>query len=143
MRSLKLIAFALLFTCTGSLAADEVVWQGAISSDGSPSKAIPLTLKETYQIKVSGFINLGKWVQGGKKLANDSCYEFSNEGSTERVSVLENSIDVSVCEGKYHPDHVYISEPFVAKQNRVHFWVSDTDYDDNSGDFQVEIIHKK
>lgn len=143
MRSLKLIAFVLFFTCTGSLIADEVVWQGTISSDGSPSKAVPLKIKETYQIKVSGFINLGKWVQAGQKLANDACYEFSTEGSKEHVSAFENSIDVSVCDGKYHPDHVYTSEPFVAKQNRVHFWVNDTDYDDNSGDYQVEIIHKK
>lgn len=125
------------------LNADEVVWTGNVNSDGTPSEAVRLNLKDTYQIKVSGFINLGKWVQQREKLANDACYEFNPEAATEQIISIKNSLDIAVCDGKYHPDHVYISKPFIAQQNRVHFWIFDQDYDDNHGELKVEIIQVK
>lgn len=109
-------------------------------SDGSPTKAIPLVLKQQYRIKVSGFVNLGKWVQGGEALANDACFEFSKEKNTSQIETFKNSQDISVCDGKYHPNHIYQSIPFIAKQDRIHFWIYDTEYDDNSGSLQVQII---
>lgn len=118
----------------------EVVWKGVVKSNGAPTEAIPLVLKESYQIKCSGFINLGKWIQAGKKLGSDACFEFSDEAAMDKIDCLKNSQEISVCKGSYNPSHVYESEPFVASQNRIHFWVYDTDYDDNSGEFQVEII---
>lgn len=121
---------------------DTVIWSGEINSDGTPSAAIPLEFNKTYQIKANGYINLGKWIQAQKKLANDSCYEFNKEKSTEKRESLRNSLSISVCDGSYHPDHRYQSEPFIAKNNRIHFWIDDTDYDDNSGSFYVEIIRK-
>lgn len=122
--------------------ADEVVWSGDVSSDGSPTNAITLEFDKTYQINASGYINLGKWIQAQKKLANDPCYEFNKEKSTVKLESLKNSLNISVCDGNYHPDHIYQSVPFVAKNNRIHFWIDDTDYDDNSGSFHVEIVLK-
>lgn len=121
--------------------ADNVVWKGEINADGTPTSAIKLEVRKRYQIKVSGFVNLGKWKQGGKNLANDACYEFDEEGNTfQRVETIKNSHDITVCsDKKYHPDHVYQSEPFVAKQDRIHFWIYDTYYDDNSGSLKVEV----
>lgn len=121
--------------------ADELIWSGDINADGTPSPSIPLTLHQTYQIKVSRFVNLGKWRQNGEELAYDACYEFSRERSHQKFEFLKNSQNISVCDGIYHLDHIYISEPFVAKQNRIHFWVYDTDYENNKGSFHVEIIH--
>jgi len=49
-------------------------------------------------------------------------------------------MNFEVCGGKYQSDHVYISQPFVAVQSGIHFWIYDTDYEDNSGEFEVEVI---
>lgn len=123
-----------------SLSAEEVVWEGSVHSDGTPSKTISLDLTKKYQLKVSGFVNLGKWVQNREKLANDANYEFSSEGETEKINSIRNSLDIPVGDGKYHANHVYQSEPFTPAQNKIHFWVYDTDYDDNHGEFKVDVI---
>lgn len=142
MKLFKLFAFSLLFFSATVSSADEVIWSGDVQSDGTPTQPITLTLRENYQIRASGFINLGKWIQASEKLANDSCYEFNKEKELQKIECLKNSQNITVCDGTYHPDHVYQSQPFTAKQNRIHFWVYDTDYDDNHGSFKVEIIHK-
>lgn len=130
-----------LFAC--SLYADEVIWKGKVSSDGVPTELIKLNIHDQYQIKASQFINLGKWKQAGESLASDACFEFSEKFPPTKEGALKNSDEIPVCTGEYHPDHVYTSEPFVAKKNRLFFWVDDSDYDDNNGHFEVEIIHKK
>lgn len=136
-----LLIYGLLSLCISHSYANEVIWRGEVKSEGAPTAAIPLILNERYQIKASQSINLGKWIQAGEKLASDACYEFNKEKSTDKVDCLKNSQNISVCDGTYHPDHIYQSEPFVAKQNRIHFWVYDTDYEDNHGAFHVEVIH--
>jgi hypothetical protein len=120
--------------------AEKIIWNGEVNSNGNPTEAIPLQLFKKYQIKASGYVNLGKWIQNHQKLANDACYEFSEEEKTEKLEALKNSNEISICDNKFHPDHVYQSEPFVAEQDRIHFWVYDTRYDDNSGLFKVQII---
>lgn len=122
--------------------ADEVIWKGKVSSDGTPTELINLKVHDQYQIKASEYINLGKWIQMSEKLANDACYEFGPKLPPSKFESLQNSQNISVCDGKYHENHVYLSEPFVAKQNRIFFWVFDTDYDDNNGALEVEVIHK-
>lgn len=131
--------------CFAASYADEVIWKGKVNSDGTPTELIKLKMHESYQIKASQYINLGKWIQASQKLANDACFEFSeNPGKLppEKLESLRNSQDISICNGNFQSNHVYLSKPFVAKQNRIFFWVHDTDYDDNSGDFEVEIIHR-
>lgn len=123
-----------------SHAAENILWSGEVKADGTPSSLITLKLHHPYQIKVKGFVNLGKWIQQGEELASDACYEFNKEHSTSKVESIKNSGDISVCDGHYHPDHIYLSQKFVAKQDRIHFWVSDHYYDDNHGAFQVEIL---
>lgn len=135
--------FTLSLLCLSSvfsLQASEVVWEGTVHSDGSPSKTISLDLHQKYQLRGSGFVNLGKWVQNREKLANDANYEFNSEGETEKVVSLKNSLDIPLGDGKYHADHIYQSEPFTPKQNKIHFWVYDTDYEDNNGEFKVEVL---
>jgi len=133
-----------LTLCALNSYTDETVWKGSVDSNGVPTKPIKLELHKQYEIKVSGFINLGKWVQAGEKLANDACYEFSDDKRhMEKFESIKNSQGISVCEGQYNDDHVYTSKPFVAKQNRIFFWVNDTNYDDNNGLYEVEIIQKK
>ncbi len=138
----RALVLSLFCFCISHSYADEVIWRGEVKADGSPTAPVTLVLKERYQIKCSQFVNLGKWMQAGEKLANDACYEFNKEKSQEKLESLKNSQNISICDGTYHPDHVYLSAPFVAKQNRIHFWVYDTDYDDNTDSFQVELIHK-
>ena len=142
---LKVIARTLFLLCTATIfmsaeAAEKVIWTGDITSDGEPSETITLVNNKQYQIKVNGFVNLGKWVQNKEELANDACFEFSPNGKAEKFKSLENSADISVCNDKYRPDHSYKSEPFIAKQNRIHFWINDTNYDDNSGALKVQIV---
>lgn len=143
IRLLVCLCFSL---CFYHLYADEVIWKGQVSSHGTPSPLIHIKLRDRYQIKVSNYINLGKWIQADEKLANDACYEFSYSFSEKippkKFECLMNSHEISVCDGKFHKDHVYLSEVFVAEQNRIFFWVYDTNYDDNKGAFEVELIHK-
>jgi len=121
--------------------AEKVVWSGKVDSNGNPTVPISLVLHHQYQIKVSGIVKLGKWKQGGKLLANDACFEYVEGENREMVKVmsLRNSNDISVCEGKFHEGHIYQSLPFKAKQNKIHFWVFDTNYEDNYGAFDVEV----
>lgn len=132
--------FLLLSLIFANLSADTVVWSGVVQSNGTPTVAIPLELHKEYYIKASGYVNLGKWVQGGEKLANDACYEFNKEKSTAKFESIRNSHDVSICTGEYNPNHHYQSPTFTAKQDRIHFWVQDTMYQDNSGEFKVEVV---
>lgn len=142
----RIVIFASIFI--GSLTLDaisenteKVVWSGDVNADGSPTKAITIVRNKYYQIKASGFVNLGKWIQQGDKLASDACYQFNQKGTIiDLESSLKNSSNISVCDGKYHPDHIYISKAFRAEQDRIHFWVNDISYDDNEGNFQVQII---
>ncbi|MCE2983941.1 MAG: hypothetical protein LW832_10310 [Parachlamydia sp.] len=140
MRLLILFAF---LSFTGHAQADKTVWMGEIQANGAPSELVTLELNQDYKIKVSGFMNLGKWIQKREKLANDACYEFSAEKEIQKIEAIKNSLDINVCDGTFHADHIYESKPFTAKKNRLHFWVNDHDYDDNSGSFHVELIQKE
>ena len=132
-----LMAISLFNNCHG----DTVVWNGRLDSNGTPTTLIPLLMNHNYQIRVSGIMNLGKWIQQREQLANDACFEFNKMGAVGKVESFKNSMGISVCDGKYHSDHHYESAPFIAKQNRIHFWIFDTDYEDNTGAFQVQVIH--
>jgi len=120
--------------------AEKVIWSGDVSSDGTPTKAVELTLEKQYQIRVKGTVNLGKWWQAGKPLEEDACYEFNTPSGPQKNETLMNSIQISVCDGKFHEDHVYTSPTFTAKQNKVHFWINDEDYSDNTGSLRLQIL---
>lgn len=136
-----LICCLVFLVFSQSYAAEKIVWSGDVQANGTPSALVTLKLHNQYQIRVSGFVNLGKWIQHGEELASDACYEFNKENYTTKVEALKSSShEISVCDGMYHPDHVYTSKPFAAKQDRIHFWVNDHYYDDNHGTFQVEVI---
>ena len=76
----RVLLSSLLFSiCICNSYADEVVWKGKVSSDGTPTEFITLKMHERYQIKASDYTNLGKWVQQGEKLANDACYEYNQK----------------------------------------------------------------
>lgn len=137
MRFTTILAF---LSFAASVYGETIVWKGTVSARGTPSPLISLELNKEYVIKASGFVNLGKWIQNNEKLANDACYEFNNDTNTTKVATLRNSIDISLCTGEYSPDHKYQSAPFLAKHDRIHFWVYDTTFEDNSGEFQVEIV---
>jgi hypothetical protein len=113
--------FAFFFTCAvlalGCCQANTVVWNGEVNASGAPSDSVPLVLGKKYMIKVSGIVNLGKWWQQGKPLAEDACYEFNAPSGPTHYRTFKNSLRVSVCDGKYHDDHTYQSEPFVAAQS--------------------------
>lgn len=124
------------------LSAENIIWSGEVSSDGSPTKAVDLKINTKYQLRVSGALNLGKFFQQDTPLADDACYEFisKTDKPTSPLKNFKNSLDIFVCDGKYHSDHIYTSKPFVAKQGKIHFWIDDFDYSDNTGSLQVDII---
>lgn len=138
MHHLSIICLCLLFVAYGY--GDTVVWSGKVKSDGTPTQSIKLQLGKKYQIKVSGLVNLGKWWQQGEALANDACYEFNSHVTPHKVDTFKNSLNIPVCTGEYHPDHIYQSNPFLAIQSGIHFWIYDTNYDDNNGNFDVQVI---
>lgn len=128
------------FFCFSPVFADNVIWKGDVAADGTPSPVTKLVLEKKYQIKVSGAINLGKWWQKGHPLENDACYEFNEELPPRKLLSLKNSMNISLHDEAYHLDHIYLSRPFVAAQDGIHFWVYDNDYSNNSGAFHVEVI---
>lgn len=129
----------LALSITGYTYADKVVWTGYVEAKGTLTPVIKLSLGTTYQLRVNGTMNLGNWVIKGQPLLNDACYEFSDQINNPLKS-FKNSLNISVCDGKYHEDHVYISHSFLAAQSGIHFWIDDLDYTDNSGNLQVELI---
>ena len=136
-----LLSIFFTFLSFGYCSAENIVWGGEVKSDGTPTEPIHLILNKNYQIRVSGAINLGKWWQGTKELANDGCYEYNGPQGPTKLESIKNSLNVSICENNsYNTDHVYTSLPFVARQNKVFFWVKDENYDDNTGTFNVKII---
>lgn len=120
--------------------ADHVIWDGKVLSDGTPTAFVKLEIGKNYRIKVQGSANLGKWWQQGKPLASDACYEYADGVPPSKLEVLKNSMSISVCDGHYHPDHIYQSAIFKTKQSGIHFWMFDSDYTDNSGELQVQVI---
>lgn len=124
----------------GVCMADMTVWKGKVDSNGTPTSTVKLLLGKTYQFKVSGTMNLGKWRQAGLPLEDDACFEFNEKVPPKKTTGLQNSIGISVCDGNYHADHHYQSNPFKAIQSGVHFWIYDTDYENNHGALEVEVI---
>lgn len=120
--------------------ADSTIWKGDVSATGALSPSIKLVLGKRYQINVSGVVNLGNWVKNGAALLNDACFEFSDSSDPHLAPCFKNSMNQTVCDGTYHPDHIYSSNQFIAAQSAIHFWIYDTNYEDNSGSFQVELI---
>lgn len=120
--------------------ADSMIWSGPVKSDGTSTPKIKLVLGQKYQIKVSGTMNLGLWWKGGEMLKNDACYEFNDQITPDPLSSFKNSLAISVCDGKYHANHFYESLPFVAAQSGIHFWINDTNYEDNSGELEAQVI---
>ena len=131
-----------LFCCFLSCythAAEKVIWTGEVNADGTPTQAANLTLGEKYIIKVSGFVNLGKWWQNRQALADDASYEFNAPDGPTKLQTFQNSLNIPT-DGEFHTDHIYRSAPFIAEENKVHFWIKDSDYSDNTGALKVEII---
>lgn len=122
------------------LQSQELVWKGDVNADGTPTKSVKLILGQTYQIKVSGVINLGKWRQNGQPLVQDANYEFNTQVSPSAFPAIKNSMNIPIGDNKFHSDHVYLSEPFLAIQSGIHFWIYDENYEDNSGSLLVELM---
>lgn len=139
MKTLPLLLLVFLIF-SQDIYAEKIIWSGEVNSDGNATPVIKLELGKKYQITASGAVNLGKWVQQGKPLGNDACYEFGDGLQSKKIETLKNSINFNICQGDYNPEHFYKSKPFTAFQNGVHFWIQDTDYEDNSGALKVQLI---
>lgn len=137
---MKRLGIFLSVFLTTSCFAEKVIWSGDVNADGTPTKAVELTLEKKYQLRAKGTLNLGKWWQAGKPLEEDACYEFNTPSTPHKNETFMNSMRISVCDGKYHEDHVYTSPTFTAKQNKIHFWINDEDYSDNNGSLRVEVL---
>lgn len=142
---MKLLSSVLLLAGIFSIShvyADRVIWDGQVSAKGEPSPIVHLKEGEKYKIRVKGEVNLGKWRQQGEALAEDACYEYNSKVAPKRLETFKNSMNIDVCQGLFHVDHIYESDYFLAVQSGIHFWVHDSNYDDNSGSFRVEVILK-
>lgn len=122
-----------------SSAKPTVIWKGPVRSDGPPTPKVRLTVGQTYQIDVTGSIILGRQEKSGKQMINDACYEYNSMGVPILLPTFKNTLNISVCDGKYHANHAYQSQPFVAEAEDISFWIFDTDYRDNSGELQVTV----
>ena len=131
---------AFMFLCMGSCFGETIVWSGEVQADGAPSPIVALEIGKRYQIRASGTMDLGRWWQQGKPLKNDACYGYNDVVGPEPIESLKDSINIGVSDGKYHPDHVYHSEPFIAQESGVHFWIHDINYNDNKGSLTVEVL---
>jgi len=95
---------------------------------------------DVYQLRVSGWMSFGTWWQNDRPLLDDACFEFAAKGFADPLPVVANDLGLSLCDGGYRDDHVYLSPPFVATSPNVTLWVIDTDYRDNAGSVLVEAL---
>jgi len=95
---------------------------------------------DVYQLRVSGWMSFGTWWQNGRPLLDDACFEFAAKGFPDPLPVVANDLGLSLCDGGYREDHVYVSPPFAAPSPQVTLWVIDTDYRDNAGSVLVEAL---
>lgn len=135
-----LILLSTLTLFNASEATERVVWSMPVKADGTPTPKLELQLGERYQIRVSGTINLGNWTQNGEKLVNDAFYQYNDRTAPTLLPSLKNSMNIPFRDSHYHPDHIYVSNPFMAFQTSLHFWIYDADYNDNTGHLKVEVI---
>ncbi|QLH37386.1 MAG: hypothetical protein HWD61_15605 [Parachlamydiaceae bacterium] len=138
-KQIFLCAFSFSMLLASASFAEHVVWEGQLAADGTPSPVVDLKLNKTYEIVVSGSVNLGKWVEAGKPLAQDASYEYNAPSGPTKAKTFRNSSDIPLNDSAFNPTHVYRSEPFVAKQNKIHFWIQDADYSDNTGNLTVKV----
>ncbi|MDP1836781.1 MAG: CFI-box-CTERM domain-containing protein [Chlamydiales bacterium] len=140
----RILTFALLLFAAVNLQvlqADELFWSGLVGSDGTPVE-VKLNKGDTYVIEAKKTISEGIWVENKKPFANDACYEFNamvDADGPKALPIFKSSAPIGVCDGKYHDDHVYKSETFVADDSPLKLWVFDTDYRDNTGNFEASI----
>jgi len=140
LRLLFLVFFLAIFGFYSAV-ADTLVWSGNVNSKGDSTPSIPMQNGETYYVKVMGSMYYGKWEVNGKGLNNDACYEYTAKGHADPLPVFNTFLNISVCDGRYRPDHVYFSVPFISGGEPASFWNFDTDYRDNSGRLFVELYH--
>ncbi|MBW6455611.1 MAG: hypothetical protein K0A98_06975 [Trueperaceae bacterium] len=95
---------------------------------------------DVYQLRASGWMSFGTWWQNGRPLLDDACFEFAAKGFPDPLPVVANDLGLSLCDGGYRDDHVYLSQTFVAPSPQVVLWVIDTDYRDNAGSVLVEAL---
>jgi len=118
-----------------------LVWQGSVSSKGNRTPTLRLDKKSRYYIEVSRSIYFGKWRENPRmSLVNDACYEFKAKGQPVALPVFKNSLNVSVCHGNYHSNHIYQSVLFFGNDKGIKFWIFDTDYRDNIGGLWVKVF---
>ncbi len=119
--------------------SDKLFWAGDVSAMGQRITSTPLVAGNKYYIVVRGFINQGTWVENGRVLLNDACYEFNAKTSPDPLPIFQNNLGIIVCDNQYHSDHIYCSSQFESNGQPVTSWLVDTDYRDNSGTMHVEI----
>lgn len=120
--------------------SDQLVWQGIVSALGRKTDRIPLNPGEEYYAVARGVVNLGRIAEwGNENRLNDACYMFRVNQDPIYAPVLKNSYQFRFCSGTYHSEHVYQSLPFRGNDRPLWFWVEDTNYGDNSGQFLVEV----
>jgi hypothetical protein len=117
-----------------------IVWRGNVQANGAPTPFISLILGKKYQIKAKGEINLGKLWQEEKPLAEDACYEYNAKITPIALDSLRNSIGIPLDNKSFNENHTYVSKPFIAKNNGIHFWINNSDYNKSSGALDVTII---
>lgn len=118
-----------------------LVWQGSVSPKGNRTPTLRLDKKSRYYIEVSRNVYFGRWQKNPRmSLVNDACYEFKARGHSVALPVFKNSLNVSVCHGKYHPNHIYRSALFSGNDKGIKFWIFDTDYRDNIGGLWVKVF---
>jgi hypothetical protein len=116
---------------------DKQIWSGQVNATGQPTEPIQLVKGFTYYFTVKGTINSG--TVNGKSLLNDACFEYNSQGIPVDVGTLRNNLDITVCDNKYHTDHIYCSGKFESKGQAINFWIFDTDYSGNSGSLLLNI----
>src|SRR5262245_8917544 len=80
--------------------ADNVIWSGKVNSNGEASPLVKLVEGKTYQIRVSGTVNLNKWKRQGQALNEDACFDFNDALSPTKNDIFRNTLNISVCEGQ-------------------------------------------
>ena len=131
---------ALLLSMTGAVWADQVIWSGTVSGNGTRTNPVSLKAGETYVLEVSGWMVIGRLASNGQDRHHDPLYEFDNSGKMIKPGSLSaNSLGIKTS-GNYNTGHVYRSAPFKSDGKSLVLWVQDGRYDDNKGGLSAKVI---
>ena len=116
------------------------IWSGALASNGGVIATTRLQHGQRYQVRIAGAVHFGTWKPTKRALKNDACFEFNSGRGAVSLPIIQNSHGLNFCARGYSARHVYQTQLIYGDGRALTLRVFDTDYRDNYGSFNVQVV---